>query len=65
MTLHVTAEENAFEKHVILAINIVIAQIVILITSSSLCDEMGKIWRMVIRKKYHVSSLIQDFLFNS
>ena len=25
--------------------------------------EVGKTWRMVIRKKYHPSGVIQDFVF--
>ena len=36
------------EKHLILAINIVIAQITILITCWGLCNEISKIWRIVI-----------------
>ena len=61
---HIKTEETAFimfnsfsctKKQASLEINIVFAQIAISITSlrsdiGFLCDEMGKIWRMVIRK---------------
>ena len=46
-------------------INTVIVQIVILIMSSPSCIGFYVMrWRMVIRKKNHVSSLIQYFVFS-